>query len=293
MSVETEVTSMIQNIKDDYEGIENLGVDLTNIDKNIQNIRTCLDTIYTNLPKVTGDGTEVTLTPTLKGKLNIQEKGNSTQEGEPTPSTPIPIKSVTGDNNVVVEGKNKFSGNVTRAQNCTYENGVIIMPKNTDTVPQLITFSTSNLPKGKTYTVSFDMISEGASASLIFDGQPDNATSSGHFIDTGFTVATTSQRQTITGILNADVTDFRFFRINSMGGFDTASITISNIQIEEGSTATTYEPYYTPQTLPLNLGSIELNKIGDYQDYIYKTSGKNLFTGLTKGQRVAPTTRSY
>lgn len=80
MSVETEVTSMIQNIKDDYEGIENLGVDLTNIDKNIQNIRTCLDTIYTNLPKVTGDGTEVTLTPTLKGKLNIQEKGNTTQE---------------------------------------------------------------------------------------------------------------------------------------------------------------------------------------------------------------------
>ena len=57
MSVETEVTSMIQNI------------------------RTCLDTIYTNLPKVTGtEGTEVTLTPTLKGKLNIQEKGNSTQE---------------------------------------------------------------------------------------------------------------------------------------------------------------------------------------------------------------------
>ena len=103
MSVETEVTSMIQNIKNDYEGISNLGVDLTNIDKNIENIRTCLDTIYSSLPKVTGEGTEVTLTPTLKGKLNIQEKGNSTQEGEPSPTNPISIKSVTGNNNVVVK----------------------------------------------------------------------------------------------------------------------------------------------------------------------------------------------
>ena len=39
------------------------------------------------------------------------------------------------------------------------------------------------------------------------------------------------------------------------------------VQLEEGSTATDYEPYY----------NYELCKIGDNQDYIYKTSGKNLF----------------
>ena len=81
MSIADKITSIETHLEADYEGLENIGADLTGINKNIQNIRTCLDTIYSNLPKVTGtDGTEVTLTPTLKGKLNIQEKGNSTQE---------------------------------------------------------------------------------------------------------------------------------------------------------------------------------------------------------------------
>ena len=77
-----------------------------------------------------------------------------------------------------------------------------------------------------------------------------------------------------------------------------------SIQLEEGSTATSYEPYTGGQpspnpsypqevevvtgnvgvtisnennteskTLPVSLGNIELCKIGDYQDYIYKNEG--------------------
>lgn len=42
---------------------------------------------------------------------------------------------------------------------------------------------------------------------------------------------------------------------------------LTRIQIEKGSTATTYAPYFTP---------IELCKIGTYQDYIYK-SGENWY----------------
>ena len=42
------------------------------------------------------------------------------------------------------------------------------------------------------------------------------------------------------------------------------SITATDLQIEAGSTATTYAPYFTP---------IELCKIGTYQDYIYKSNG--------------------
>lgn len=40
------------------------------------------------------------------------------------------------------------------------------------------------------------------------------------------------------------------------------------IQIEEGSTATTYEPYQTPQTYQLSLGEYEFAKIGNYVDTI-------------------------
>lgn len=45
------------------------------------------------------------------------------------------------------------------------------------------------------------------------------------------------------------------------------------VQLESGS-MTSYEPYHTPQTYPINLGTMELCKIGSYQDYIYKDSGK-------------------
>ena len=47
-------------------------------------------------------------------------------------------------------------------------------------------------------------------------------------------------------------------------------------QIEYGSTATSYEPYHN-QNYEIDLGDIKLCKIGDNQDYLYKTSGKNLF----------------
>lgn len=53
--------------------------------------------------------------------------------------------------------------------------------------------------------------------------------------------------------------------------------TINNItfkpQLDLGSTATSYEPYQAT-TYPINLGTMELCKIGDYQDYIYKSEDK-------------------
>ncbi len=48
----------------------------------------------------------------------------------------------------------------------------------------------------------------------------------------------------------------------------TGTTTVSRPMLEEGSTATTFEPYFTP---------IELAKIGDYQDKVYK-SGDDWYT---------------
>lgn len=86
----------------------------------------------------------------------------------------------------------------------------------------------------------------------------------------------------------------------SLTASNSASLTISNIQIEVGSTATDYEPYVggvpspnpdypqdidvvtgeqtvtvddgvNSESFTVDLGSIELCKIGTYQDYIYKS----------------------
>ena len=48
------------------------------------------------------------------------------------------------------------------------------------------------------------------------------------------------------------------------------SIFVSNIQIEEGTTATPYEPYHEPITTPIYLDS-PLYQIGDYADRLSKT----------------------
>lgn len=101
MSIAGKITSIETHISDDYEGLVNLGADLTGINKNIQNIKTVLDTVWNNLPKVSNEGTEVTLTPTLKGKLGIVEKGNSTQE------------STTGKNLLQITATSTTSNNVT------------------------------------------------------------------------------------------------------------------------------------------------------------------------------------
>ena len=49
-------------------------------------------------------------------------------------------------------------------------------------------------------------------------------------------------------------------------------------QLEIGTTATTYVPH-KEQTYPITLGDIELCKIGDYEDGIRQSTGKNLFDG--------------
>ena len=54
-------------------------------------------------------------------------------------------------------------------------------------------------------------------------------------------------------------------------GIDTSfTAVISNIQIEEGSTATAYEPYITPQEYTITLNA-PLRKVGNAVDYIDST----------------------
>ena len=72
--------------------------------------------------------------------------------------------------------------------------------------------------------------------------------------------------------LTEDTELFMQWYANSSGiAYDNLEV---SIQIEQGNQATTYEPYITPTSYQLSLGDIELCKIGNYQDYIYKSEGK-------------------
>lgn len=107
-----------------------------------------------------------------------------------------------------------------------------------------------------TYTLScneeigeFAVIYKQSDASTIIAGMGEN---------------TTNKYYTFTTPSNAY---FMRFRIGSATYVKTYT-TDYEIQIERGNKATSYSPYFTP---------IELCKIGDYQDKIAKSTGKNLF----------------
>lgn len=102
MSIADKLTSIENHLTDDYNALTRLGADLTNVDKNIENIADVCDAIYNATPKVTDTGSNLTLTPTRKGRLTIVPKGACEQEGTPTPDSPIAIKVVTGENIVTI-----------------------------------------------------------------------------------------------------------------------------------------------------------------------------------------------
>lgn len=84
---------------------------------------------------------------------------------------------------------------------------------------------------------------------------------------------------TLTTPSNAKYMTFRVGIYHSNG----STLTISNLMLEESPSATSYEPYYTPQIKQLSLGNFKPFKIGNYKDYFYRTSGKNKFIEYETG----------
>ena len=66
-----------------------------------------IDTLYNNFPKVSGIGSNLSLTPTYEAPMKLNEiQGDTLQENTPTPDTPVEIQSVTGNQEIKVTGKN-------------------------------------------------------------------------------------------------------------------------------------------------------------------------------------------
>lgn len=68
-----------------------------------------LQTLVNQMPTVSGQGTDLSLQDVLNYRLmKFLPQGVSSQDGEPTPTTPVPVKSVTGENSVKVQNRNLF-----------------------------------------------------------------------------------------------------------------------------------------------------------------------------------------
>ena len=190
----------------------------------------------------------------------------------PNPDYPQDVQVVTGAQTVKVSGKNS-------------------MPMSSASVDDNIRINSFGIDLAAgTYTISFDLnsFSLGTNSSFgLYMGLTNS--SNVQFYDHSFITinsSTTTGRKSYTFTITDDaaasgLSNIRASAANYNNG---ARAELSNIQIEPGSSATAYEPYQS-QSYTVDLGSIELCKIGDYQDYIYK-SGSDWYVHKACGKAV-------
>lgn len=259
MSIANEFDSTIENIKSDYEGLENLGADLTNVNKNIQNIRTCLDTIYDNLPKTTGEGSNLSLT-TLKGRINTEAyKGDTTQEGTPTPSNVEDINVVTGTQEVVVQNRNLLAG---------IEYGEINAQTGAEASTTAAVRSANFIP----YQLNTKYYGSVNGAELPSGLNLRFYNKNKEYI--GYTSSTLKGAMNLNFVIATSVADTTPRYIKFRCALNTGVITSIDDKVLISTTNDYSYVEHQEQTKTLHLGDIELCKIGTYQDRIYKNNGK-------------------
>lgn len=169
-----------------------------------------------------------------------------TNGASPNPDYPQDVHVVTGDNTIKVEGKNYCNGinqyvflNVAVNQ-CGTNSGdsglYIPVTSNTYTISTKITQARYRVACSKNIPTQV--------AQTVYRGVNKDGTSNSITIDT---------------------TGYYYLIVNATD--------LTAIQIEKGAEATEYAPYQS-QSYAVNLGTMELCKIGTYQDYIYKDNKK-------------------
>ena len=240
-------------------GKELVNKDANNL-TNYANVNESAQTTETNV-------SSATFTNILEAPMEIDLKGNTLQNGTPTPSLPIPINNVSGDNDIVVS--NGDSDTTTYNIDLPVENMINLDDTNVNNAYE--TDSVVVLPN-KTYTISYKK--ERISGATISNNQVYGI---GYIVYYNNNTEISRENGTVVTLPSGSTNIVKTFttpnncnriiiNIGNNNGDKNVNTKVSNIQIEQGSKANAYTPYGTTP--------IELNKIGTYQDYIYKENGK-------------------
>lgn len=197
---------------------------------------------------------------TLKG--NTYQETTSISGGDqydsPSPDYPQEIEVVTGNNTIKVEGKNLFDkDNANQIKNWFVNQNKIVLNNN------VTSFYIKCKPNTQ-YTLS-----KIASTRLQFwctVEKPDVGVSTSNTLNQDYNFTGTVKTITTTSDANYLLCYYYLSTSDTL----TEEEIRNTIQIEQGSQATSYEEY-KGASYEVNLGSIELCKIGDYQDKIYKS----------------------
>ena len=231
---------------------------------NDSDLRKMIESVFYALPRTTGTGTSVTLNDTafsyMKNKLYATD---TSQEGTPTPETPQTIHTISGDNEVVVCGKNLFDIELEQnAWNNSNGTGTVWSNKYVRTQDYI------EVKPNTQYAIDFEIVGDDYKRGniLSYDNNKD-------FINSvDITQAFTTGNST-------HYLKFNFFATNNITPSD-----VINIQLELG-TVTPYEPYQSNSVL-LTLGDKEICKIGNYEDKIFKViKGNEVYDSLASEEK--------
>ena len=213
---------------------------------------------------------------TISTPLDITLQGNTTQEGTPTPTSPIEAQNVSGDNEVKVVGKNLYNitspsgtvGGVTFTFN--EDNSITAKGTVTSTSSTLATFTLKNPAQG-TY-----FMSGGTSQVSLRCNRYNGDTLIDRRNDTGNGVSIT---------VDSSVTELRFMLyLRTVGD---VIDTVIFPQLEKGTSRTDYEPY-TEQSYPINLPVENLLHVANGET----TVGGVTFKETAKGIELTGSTQS-
>ena len=220
-----------------------------------------------NMKYTTATGTTYTLTNAVStnNASILQLQGNTTQTGTPTPTNPIPIYTVSGDNEVVVGNKNLFNG--LFRQGSRYRSGLT-------TSTRIFSKQILEIKANETYTVSTNLDTNIYKYAINLSIHEFPIINEAILWDSGWK---TDSSVTFTPIQNCYI-GIVVAKIN-----DTDSLTPSDInnihwQIEEGPNATEYKPH-NKTNYAITLGH---NLPSEYQEveYIEATGTQYINTGI-------------
>ena len=214
------------------------------------------DTLFTNLPKKSGTGANITLNDTANAPMRITLGATElTQDGTPTPSSPQDIHTISGSNTIKVEGKNLFDESKLELGSIDASTG-----QNSSSNLEFRTTNYIEVDSSTNYTLSNQNYSTYTHRGIFEYDQNHN-----------YIKRTNDQTiSTTTGFTLQTSATTKYVRIRYIVG-STISQIPSNMQLqyEKNSTQTAYTPY-TLETKDIDLGDIEYCKIGSYEDVFFK-----------------------
>ena len=216
--------------------------------------------IYYDTAESSASGKSIAISDATEAPLaSFKLDGETSQSDTPTPSAPVAVQTVTGENVVKICGKNLFD----KSNSNLLLSNVYIGSSSLGTANGAYTAFIECSPN-TTYTIS-----KTAGARFIC-GTTTTLPGTGVAVDNR-TADNTASQITLTTSSTAKYLVVFYFLSSADSG--TQQAMLDSLQFEFGSTATAFEPYQG-QSYTISLGSIELCKIGAYQDYIYKSDDK-------------------